>query len=354
MLPAASRDPHAPATGPAYAVRLRGTGVAASCHAHLLGKSGFAVVREATPRPPVPIIMLSDPALALLRGVFGRPDLFARNPRIERRIVSWGGGEAVSVPHGAVAVTGAEIEDALWGQPGPSPDAAGSTGAANGWTIHAAGPFPSGDVRRFGSRMAAACRVDLAPGADRAACVVEATRSGWLFLIPHGAKAAWLLGVGAAAGDLLAESRLVRPLVACAHEESASFDTAPRLLPALCGEDWLACGTSAIAFDPICGDGTAQAAREAILGAAVLSALRDGGDADALRTHYESMMLASMRRHLLHSARFYQSGGTGPWWIRQVTDLVEGHAWCTERLARMPEPRFLLRGFHLVPRGDPA
>jgi len=50
------------------------------------------------------------------------------------------------------------------------------------------------------------------------------------------------------------------------------------MLARLRGPDWLACGTAAVAFDPICGDGTAQAMREAILGCAVITAIGEGGD----------------------------------------------------------------------------
>lgn len=353
LAPSRSRVPPAPAD--TRDVTLYGMGVAASCHAFLLEQAGIPVRRAASRRRPVPIVMLSDPAIALLRDVFGQPDMFAGNPSIERRIVSWGGAAPVSVPHGAVAVTGTEIEQALWGgapvcaeasEPRPADDVA--------WTIHAEPPFPAPHIQCFGSREATATRVTLAPGADRATCVVEATASGWLFLIPHGCTEAWLLSVGTEPAKLLAESGLVVPLVAALHEGAATFETAPRMLEALCGPGWLACGTSALAFDPICGDGTAQAVREAILGAAVLRAVQEGGDADALWVHYASMMLASMRRHLLHSLQFYRSGGDGAWWREQARALAEGHAWCTARLSRMPEPRFLLRGFDLVLREDAA
>ncbi len=80
------------------------------------------------------------------------------------------------------------------------------------------------------------------------------------------------------------------------------------------------------------------------------SAIRDGGDRAALLTHYESMLIASMRRHLQLSAQFYQSGGTGAWWRAQLAALAEGYDWCTARLAVLPEPRYDLRDLRLVPR----
>ena len=68
---------------------------------------------------------------------------------------------------------------------------------------------------------------------------------------------------------------------------------------------WLACGTAAMAFDPICGDGTAHAIREAILAAAVIRALANGGPADELLAHYEARLTAGFHRHLTLCRQFY-------------------------------------------------
>ena len=327
-------------------VRLRGNGVAAAAAVHLLTMDGFDLVGvgEDPPFSSTPVIMLSDTALALLRDVFGRPDLFAARPRIERRVVAWGGDEAASFPHGGVVVTGADLMAELGEHP------LGWGGGEAFVTLHAARPFPEEALRRFGGREAAAMVADLAPGADERACHVEATASGWLFLIPHGAGKAWLLGVGGQPDALLGESRLIGAQIARLWPVAARFETAPSMLETMAGDDWLAIGTAAIRFDPISGDGTAQAVREAILAAAVIAGLRDGGDRAALLGHYRSMLIAAMRRHLQVSLPFYQRGGSSAWWREQADAIAQGHAWCTARLAAMPEPRFLLRGAQLVPR----
>ena len=337
--------------GPQPAVLLRGGGVSIATCAHLLALDGFCLAGAAVePRAPVPMIMLSDPALALLRDIFGQPRLFATLPRIERRVVSWGGSVSAPLPHGAAVVTGAQIEAELGlpALPAGFPPAADEAHAP--FAIHGAPPFPEPALRRFGRREAVAAPVTLRAGADRATCHVEATPEGWLFLIPQGANAAWLLGVGRSPEALLAQSRLIAPLIDTLGPAGARFETAPRLLDRLAGPDWIACGTAAIAFDPICGDGTAQAAREAILAAAVLAAIRDGGDRQALLGHYRAMLIAAMRRHLQVSLPFYRAGGDTPWWREQADALAQGHAWCTGQLARVPEPRFMLRGNRLFAR----
>lgn len=325
-------------------VAIRGSGVAATSCAHLLARSGIAAELVASGRPSVPAVMLSDSALALLRDVLDRPDLFADKPRITRRIVAWGTDEALPLPHGAITISETDLDAAL------APASSLAMGRPD-ITLHTAAPFPAGELRRFGARSAEAAPVTLRFPEDRSACWIEAVGEGWLFLIPAGGSdAAWLLGVGASLARLVAQSRHISSRLDQLGVTSSRFDVCPRLQSALQGEDWLACGTAAIAFDPICGDGAAQALREAILAAAVITAWRDGGDMAALRAHHESMLVATMRRHLRLCADFYRSGGTSDWWRTQVASLAEGFDWCTSRLASMPEPRYQLQDFRLIER----
>ena len=340
-------------------VRISGTGIASACCAHLLARQGRDVAIEPVARPPVPALLLSDAALGLIRDVFARPTLFANRPRIGRRVVAWGGGDAVSVPHGGVVVSEADLVAAFPAMALSSgaalPDTASpATAEPPGFTVHTGAPFPSGAPRRFGDRRAAALPVALNHPDDRSACWIEAVEEGWLFLIPTGADGAWLLAVGGTVEDLLAQSRHVAPRIETHDAVPAAFDSCPRMLPSLHGADWLACGTAAIAFDPICGDGTAQAVREAILASAVIGAIGEGGDRQALLIHYESMLIAAMRRHLALCAQFYRSGGRGNWWQVQLDALMEGHDWCTARLGTMPEPGYRLQGFRLVDREKAA
>lgn len=328
-------------------VGIRGSGIATTTCAHLLQGAGLRVASEAAHRAPVPTIMLSDPALALLRDIFGRPGLFADSPRIRRRVVAWGGAPVV-VPHGAALASEDQVQAALAGeQPAAGDDPVD-------FTIHAAPPMPSGETRIFGDRHAVATRVRLRDPACGEEGRIEAVPNGWLFLVPAGADEGWLLGVGGTLDDLLAQSGLIAPVVDAVGAVSMPFLAAPRLHLPLCGDDWLACGTAALGFDPICGDGTAQSVREAILASAVLIGIAEGGDAAALLTHYQSMLIAAMRRHLLLCAQFYASGGIGEWWRAQHDALMDGHRWCTCLLAKMPEPAFILDGVRLLPRRQAA
>lgn len=324
-------------------VVIQGAGVAASCCAHLLAASGLSVAVSPAARP-APAVMLSDAALALLRDTFARPDLLAGRRRIERRIVTWGGAEPVALPHGGIVLSEGELLAAL-----DAPPAAHRGNEGEQFTVHVTPPFPVGELRTFGTRPARAARVRLLFPEDESACWVEAVEDGWLFMLPTGPGQGWLLAVGMPLESFAQGSRHLARRVELMDGPVAQFESAPRILMQLCGDDWLACGSSAIGFDPICGDGTAQAAREAILAAGVITAIAEGGAREDLLQHYESMLLAAMRRHLRLCAQFYASGGRSEWWRGQQAALAEGFDWCTQRLAFMPEPRYRLEGFRLLP-----
>jgi len=321
-------------------VLIRGDGVAAACCAHLLRDAGIAVHIERSERPKVPALLVSDPALALIRDVLGRPELLADRPRVRRRIVAWGDAPPTALPHGAVAISEADLLDRLKVDDGADlpPD----------FVIHAAGAPPRSATRhRFGGRTASSARVRLLDPADSDACWIEAVADGWLFVVPGAEDTAWLLAVGGPCEPLLARSRLIGPRVELLSAGARGFDAAPRLVAPSAGDGWLACGATAIGFDPICGDGTAQAARAAILASAVIVAIAEGGDRAALLKHYDLALTASLRRHLVLCADFYRSGGDGAWWRTALDDLQVGHRWCTDRLAHAGDPAFELRGFRL-------
>ena len=147
----------------------------------------------------------------------------------------------------------------------------------------------------------------------------------------------------------LRDSKLIAPLVQSKLEDAGTFPAYPRLLESLHGERWLACGTAAMAFDPICGDGTANAVREAILAAAVLRAIHRGLPAGPLLEHYTSRLLSGFARHLVFTRDFYLSGERGNWWVNELDGLQSGLAWCRAQLGAVPEYNFRLDGFDLYP-----
>jgi hypothetical protein len=327
-------------------VLIRGEGVAASCCARLLDRAGLPLAFEAVNRPKLPAIMLSDATQKLLGDVFERGDLFQGLPRISKRVVLWGArSEPLSFPHSAVVISEQKLLNRIQPQ---SPHLACEKAGEPAWTIHSARPLPESAVEHhFGSRMATASPVKLIAGCDTEACWVESVDSGWLFLLPGGVESAWLLSVGDAVDALLAKSRLVAGQIGEIGLAGGRFPAHPRIADPLCGTGWLACGTGAMGFDPLCGDGTGHATREAILGAAVVHAVSDGANVDHVTAHYRSRLLAGFKRHLDVCREFYTAGQCGPWWERELEELYQGLEWCNDQLAGTTGFIYRLNGFAL-------
>lgn len=331
-------------------IAIRGNSVAGWCCAHLLNGAGFKPVLEPSERPGVPAIMLSDAALTLIRDVFGRPDLFAAAPRITRRVVKWGkgaedqGADPRDFEHSAIVVSERELLDQL----PRGVEVAGDSGSGADFTIFAARPLPSGAVEHnFGSRMASAAKVRLKDPRDSTSCWIESLETGWLFLIPNAVGEGWLLSVGDRAPESLGRSRVIADRIASVDEPVGKFPAGPRILSPLCGTGWLACGTAGLAFDPICGDGTAHAVREAILAAGVVRAISAGGNAAELLAHYEARLTAGFQRHLAACLDFYGSGEGGPWWDQELAALRRGLEWGAARMRKHGAFRYQLIGFEL-------
>jgi hypothetical protein len=189
--------------------------------------------------------------------------------------------------------------------------------------------------------------VRLNDNADPATCWIESLEDGWLFLIPAAARDAWLLAIGKSPESLLASSKVAAAQIAECGAPSATFPACARIASPLCGADWLACGPAAMAFDPICGDGTAHAIREAILAAAIIRAMANGGGAGDLLSHYEARLTGAFRRHLMLCRSFYESGGATPLWRSEVAAIERGIRWCDTKLAGSSDFHYRLRGFEL-------
>src|SRR5689334_16779331 len=117
-------------------VLIRGEGVAGLCCGHLLRRCGIAVHVERTGRPRLPAVVVGQAAQKLISDTFGREDLFAGQPRIEKRIVKWGqNAKPVELSHFAVVIS----EDVLLER-----IALGESGISSepDWTVFAGKPSP--------------------------------------------------------------------------------------------------------------------------------------------------------------------------------------------------------------------
>ncbi len=328
------------------AVTIRGDGVAGRCCASLLARAGISVCIESVARPRVPAIMLGESAQRLIEDVFGPSRAFEKSPRIRKRIVAWGDREPVAIEHSAVVISEEALLETI-GAAGAAKPGCRNSDAEPAYTVWATKPLPAESAEHaFGSRTATATPVTLAPAAEPDACWMESLDEGWLFLVTTAPGRGWLISAASDPQSLLARSRLLQSIVIGAGEPSARFPCAPRIVAPLGGPRWLACGSAAMAFDPICGDGTAHAIREAILASAVIRAALRGEDAAPLVAHYENRLTAAFLKHLTHCVEFY-APLPASWWREETRAAREGIEWCGRRLGDRVTFAYRLNGFEL-------
>jgi hypothetical protein len=330
----------------AQTIFIRGDGLAARCCLHLLAQPEFRLRAEMAVRPRLPAIMIGESTQKLLHDIFQRDDLFAGLPRIRRRAVAWGKTGTMVLPHSAVIIPEQVLLDRL---PCTASDGADTDDATAAWRVLAARPLPEGSVEhQFGARTASAWKVRLSVSAEPETCWIESLDRGWLFLLPCGEGSGWLLAVGEIR-PLLSESRHVALTIADLQAKAGSFPCHPRIAEPVAEPGWMACGTGAIGFDPLCGDGAGYAAREAILASAVVRAVAAGASAEAAVAHYRTRLIAGFQRHLEVCRSFYGTGGASDWWRAEANSLERGVAWCGRQLQAAGDFRFRLNGFDLEP-----
>ena len=328
-------------------VLVRGDGVAAVCCVRSLSAYGLPVSVVRARRPKLSAVLLGAATQSLLTDLFTDKTLFAGLPQIRKRVVAWGpGAQPIVLPHSALVISEHDLLERLWARV-PTPIEATQDTAA--WEIISSRMENSRwEHRQFGSRSAFVSNVQLKTAADGDSCWAESLPAGWLFLLPVHGDSACLISVGGPAPSLMAESRLIAAQVETPVTPAMEFPASPRILSELCGSGWLACGTAAMTFDPLCGEGVANAVREAILASAVIRAAVQGSDVESLLAHYHARLTSGFLRHLQMCHHYYSTGGTGPFWSSELQLLQLGIEWLAERLHPQPSPRYRLVGFDLA------
>jgi hypothetical protein len=302
-------------------------------------------------------LLINDQTQSLLREIFADGRLFEGDLRIRKRVVRWGiEAKTLELPHDGLVVCEQNLVDRLWQKTGilePAQSIDNSPRPA--WTVVASPglgslPAPNG----FGARRASTASVVLRSDAAKDCCWIESLPEGWLFLLPAGDGRAVLIGAGYAPAELIEQSGLIASQISNVNLAAPNgvFPAFPQILTSLCGPGWVACGSAAMTFDPLCGEGAGHAAREAILAAAVLSATAKRPDEDKLFSHYSTRLMQGYLRHLRACLPFYRSGGSSGFWHAEAEALERGIAWIECRLRGCARFTYSLCGFDMVPIGS--
>jgi flavin-dependent dehydrogenase len=168
-----------------------------------------------------------------------------------------------------------------------------------------------------------------------------------MFLLSTGDGEGTLIATGAAPRVLLAHSRLIAERISELGSFSPEIPAYPRISQVLAVKNDLACGTAAMSFDPLCGEGAGNAIREAFLAAAVVLA-GDRISLERLQAHYASRLSQGMLRHLEICHQFYSTGGEGTFWKTQSRTLQESIATMRQDMQHFPPSNLRLLDRDLV------
>lgn len=86
-----------------------------------------------------------------------------------------------------------------------------------------------------------------------------------------------------------------------------SSNVTPRLGPAVNAHGCFSVGDRAMKLDPICGDGTGQGTKSAILAVAAANALRMGHEVSRVKQHVLARHSFAFRTHLMHCGNYYET-----------------------------------------------
>lgn len=348
---------------------VNGGGVAALCCARLLSDKGWEVSLRRGAPPSSPTLVLQPLTVRLIEQIFcPAEDIFRGAHLLERRLVKWGREEPDVVGVPCLVMRGDVLAErlltALACRVGIVAETASAYESSYDWTVYAGGRGAAAAAgihkpgqRRFGRRRAIVSAVRLHRDADTGAASMEATPGGWLFLIPTGGRRAVLQAAvpfrpplpAHTLRSILEGASLVRRLVSEVTGPSLVFDSAPSMLETPVGTRWMAAGSLACAYDPLCGDGTGDAVRGAILAAAVLDAAAHGPEPGRYVEHYRDRLACALHDHLLACHSFYSAGGFDSTWSAELEATADGLRHLSRVLASRPRFRYGLRGLQLTP-----
>ena len=121
---------------------------------------------------------------------------------------------------------------------------------------------------------------------------------------------------------------------------------APQIASSICGKNWLAVGDAAFSVDPICGDGTGYAIREAILATTVLESICAGIPAEACLSHYTLRLQHAFSQHIKMCIQYYAEGFSASTWQKEIEQMKMA---LSVGLNHETKLEYKLIGFRLVP-----
>lgn len=343
-----------------------GGGIGALCCAALLRRKGWNVTLSLPPKTQSPTVVLNPVTIQIIHEIFGDANYVLRNAQpISRHYINWGDNRPDEyTPSSGFTLTAdllsSRVLDLLKQDSQLIIDNTGSEPSEGtfDWQVYAMNTGRTETpARRFGERCAISVDVTLHDDSDNATSFIEATPGGWLFLAPVAPGRAVLQAVvpeksseiGATVRALLDHTKEIKRVVKDFEGDPFVVNCAPKKLSRMDGPNWLATGTAAFSYDPLCGDGTGYALRAAILAAAVLDGIDRGTTKESLISYYKLRLTYAFYTHLRSCVSLYSSASFNEIWHRDLNVTTEGLREVEQELAGMSTNHYRLNEFELLP-----
>lgn len=314
-----------------------GDGIGGASTAVSLMNFGWRVDFAAPSQRSQRAIVLGGACLYLLERMWGG-DWLAGLPhhRLARRGIVWSDGDGQWVEESAIVVDAARLAASMAQRAAERGARRTRTADAGAWTIVATREA-SPDALAGGCRIAVAAPVATTGQFDPEAMLIEATRRGWLALVPTGARSAELFAFTVERPTqqgwlerFARETRAIGRSVAAVVGPARTSEAAPRFRWPPHRDSGLFVGDAAIALDPMGGEGVAAALRTAHLAAALSEACAQGVSRDEILQFYSMRLARVMATHLKGLIQLYQGSPFAPAWsdeiaaMRAMADTIDG------------------------------
>ncbi len=304
-------------------VRLEGHGIAAAAFAALRG--GDISWKQSIPSGER-FVALDPQTVKLLDSIFDLKVASVTPSRwTTRRAVAWNSRSFEIMNAPALICDIAALARAL------TPCATDTAEDSTDWTVDCVADSPKRVALFEGGRKAATAFMTRPTNFDIDCAYIAATPVGWLYAAARSDDEIVLTGVFAMGqGDVGAcFQQSVRHLwpTAARNILTVSHPIAVPRFAVSTEPNRLLVGDSALAVDPIRGDGVGYAVRGAILASAVLDGAASMSETDRWRDHYRNRLANVARQHILNCVEYYKSSWNSSIWEAEIAEM---QAWAAD------------------------
>ncbi len=322
-------------------ILIVGQGISALTCAKLLLLNGWQVQIMSTSSYSKPTLVLNPMTYNLLQNIWSI-DLTAISYQFSRRKVLWA-EDLITHDNGGYTIEGDTLQKYLMQNLHSFHHKDISTQKHQGkldfnhllktranknfWFINASGREKKTSnnthtTNSYGNRLIVSFNVKLRKESET--CWTETTKNAWFFLAPSTKKTGVLQIMlpkpNSNFKELIEETIFIKDQIE-SYYITAKFKAFPQISFPLYGKNWSSLGEAAMCFDPLCGDGTGYAIKEALLTTAIISSIAKGIPFEDCLNHYKYRLCKTFIVHIQNSLEYYMKAFTSSIWQLEIQSM---------------------------------